>query len=191
MGLALSRLHRLLFRRTPFSGKLDLDAEVWNTYADYYGKLLYYFSRNLERREACVVFRPKGAEDADVRRTFMGIVTVDGFTGFWGASCKLTDWNPPQDGQEIIESLHPWNLFSLILVFFDYAEEYGGYNLITNNSNHFQRGLVAKMEKEGAYYFEKSQELLKDFKLKPGNYNPIHVLNSKLGERGHSILLKK
>ena len=124
MGLALSRLHRLLFRRTPFSGKLDLDAAVWNTYADYYGKLLYYFSRNLERREACVVFRPKGAEDADVRRTFMGIVTVDGFTGFWGASCKLTDWNPPQDGQEINESLHPWNLFSLILVFFDYAEEY-------------------------------------------------------------------
>ena len=205
MGLALSQLSlprlslprlslpRLIFMKTPFSGKLELDAAVWNTYADYYGKLLYYFSTNRERRESCVVFRPKVAEDADVRCTFMGIVTVDGFTGFWGASCKLTEWNPPQDGQKVEESVHPWNLFSLVLCFFDYAEDYdkyGGYNLITNNSNHFQRGLVAKMEMEGANYYEKSQELMKGFKLKPGNYNPIHVLNTTLGERGHSILLK-
>ena len=181
---------RLLFMSTPFSGKLELEAAVWNAYAEYNGKILYYFDTNRERREACVVFRPKGAEDADDSSTIMGIVTVDGSGGYWGASCVLTKWNPPQDGQEIKESMHLWNLFSFILCFFDYADEYGGYNLITNNSKKFRRGLLEKMEMEGANYTEESDVLLKDVQLKTGDYTPIHVLNSKLDERGYSILLK-
>ena len=174
--------------RTPFSGELEIEAALWNAYADYNGKILYYFHTNRERREACVVFRPKGDEDADNSRTIMGIVTIDGSS--WGASCKQATWTPPRDTQEVIESMHLWNLFSFILCFFDYAEEFGSYNLITNNSRHFRRGLHAKMEMQGAMYTEKADRMLQGTQPTPGDYTPIRMLNSRL-KRGYRILVKK